>query len=85
MIPLIIGIGVFLMILERIIPDQKLPHVKGWWTRVIIINVIQLGIVILGSYTWDIWLKQFSLFSLSTHLNPAVGGIIAYFIITFVF
>jgi len=65
MIPLIIGIGVFFMILERIIPDQKLPRVKGWWTRVIIINALQLGIVVIGGYTWDIWLKKISLFSLS--------------------
>lgn len=85
MIPLIIGIGVFLMILERIIPDQKLPHVKGWWTRVIFINVIQLCIVILGSYSWDLWLKKVSLFSLSSHFSPVIGGLIGYFIITFVF
>ena len=85
MIPIIIGIGIFLMILERIIPDQKLPHVKGWWTRVIFINVIQLGIVILGSYSWDIWLKKISLFSLSNHLTPIMGGLVGYFIVTFIF
>lgn len=85
MIPIIIGIGIFLMILERIIPDQKLPHVKGWWTRVIFINVLQLGVVVLGSYTWDIWLKKFSLFSVSSYCNPFVGGMLAYLIVTFVF
>lgn len=85
MIPIIIGIGVFLIILERIIPDQKLPHVKGWWTRVILINVMQLGVVILGKYTWDTWLQGASLFHLSNYVNPAIGGLIAYFIITFVF
>jgi len=85
MIPIIIGLGLFFMILERLIPDQKLPHVKGWWTRVIIINLLQLGIVIIGSFTWDIWLKQYSLFSLSESLSPAVGGFLSYFIITFVF
>ncbi len=85
MIPVIIGIGIFLMILERIVPDQKLPHVKGWWTRVIFINILQLGVVILGSYTWDIWLKKVSLFSVSAHVSPVVGGLLAYFIITFVF
>lgn len=85
MIPLIIGIGISLMVLERIIPDQKLPHVKGWWTRVIIINVLQLGIVILGSYTWDIWLKKVSIFSLSQYVDPIIGGVIGYFIVTFVF
>jgi len=85
MIPIIVGIGVFFMILERIIPDQKLPHVKGWWTRVIIINILQLGIVVLGMYTWDIWLKKVSLFSMSDQLNPLVGGLLGYFIVTFVF
>jgi sterol desaturase/sphingolipid hydroxylase (fatty acid hydroxylase superfamily) len=85
MIPIIIGIGLGLMILERIIPDQKLPHIKGWWTRVIIINILQLGVVILGSYTWDVWLKKTSLFHLSDHTSPAIGGLIAYFILTFIF
>ena len=73
------------MMLERLIPDQKLPHVPGWWTRVIIINVIQLGIVILASYTWDVWLKKVSLFSLSAHVNDFIGGLTAYIIVTFVF
>lgn len=85
MIAIVIGIGASLMILERIIPDQKLPHVQGWWTRVIIINLIQLGVVILGSFTWDIWLKKFSLFTLSEYCSPILGGFFAYFIITFVF
>jgi len=73
------------MLLERIIPDQKLPHVKGWWTRVILINVMQLGVIILGSYTWDIWLKKVSIFTLSDTVSPVVGGLLSYLIITFVF
>lgn len=85
MIPYILGIGAFLMILERIIPDQKLPHVKGWWTRVILLNGFQLGVIVLGAYTWDIWLQKFSLFHLSEITSPFVGGLIAYFITTFVF
>jgi len=85
MIPFIIAIGIFLMILERVIPDQKLPHVKGWWTRVIIINLLQLGVVILGSFTWDKWLQGASLFSISESVSPLAGGFLSYFIITFVF
>ena len=85
MILIIVGIGLFFIVLERIVPDQKLPHVKGWWTRVILINAMQLGVLILGGYTWDIWLKKASLFSLSEHVGPAIGGLIAYFIITFIF
>lgn len=85
MIYVVAGIGLALIILERLIPDQKLPHVKGWWTRVIVINAIQLGIVFLGMFTWDIWLKKVSLFQLSEYVGPVTGGFISYFIITFVF
>jgi sterol desaturase/sphingolipid hydroxylase (fatty acid hydroxylase superfamily) len=77
--------GLFLIILERIFPDQKLPYVKGWWLRVIIINVIQLGILFLGAYTWDRWLKEYAVFHLSDHLPSIAGGFLSYFIITFVF
>jgi sterol desaturase/sphingolipid hydroxylase (fatty acid hydroxylase superfamily) len=82
---IIVLTGLFLIILERIFPDQKLPKVKGWWTRVIIINIIQLGILFLGAYTWDRWLKQVALFHLSEDFPPILGGFISYFIITFVF
>ena len=85
MIPIIIAIGLFFMILERIVPDQKLPHVKGWWLRVIIINTLQLGVIILGSYTWDLWLQNISLFYFASAFSPALGGLLAYFIVTFVF
>lgn len=85
MLYIIVAIGILLMILERIIPDQKLPHVKGWWTRVVLINVVQLGIIFLGKRSWDIWLQQVSLFDLSGSLSPWAGGLFAYFITTFVF
>lgn len=85
MIYIVAGIGLALIILERLVPDQKLPHVKGWWTRVILINAVQLGIVFLGMFTWDIWLKKASLFQLSEYVAPVTGGFISYFIITFVF
>ena len=85
MIPVIIGIGLFFIILERLIPDQKLPHVKGWWARVVFINIIQIGIVILGSYTWDQWLKKTSLFHLSEHVSMIGGGLLGYLVVTFIF
>ena len=85
MVIYMIAIGVFLIILERIIPDQKLPHVPGWWTRVVILNVFQLGILFLGAVSWDRWLQRTSLLNLGDVVHPAVGGLIAYFVITFVF
>lgn len=85
MIIYIIAIGVSLMILERIIPDQKLPHVKGWWTRVIILNLFQIGILFLGKVTWDTWFYGRSLFHLPVQINEPLAGFIAYLVTTFVF
>lgn len=81
---IVVAIGLSLMVLERIIPDQKLPVVKGWWTRVIIINACQLGVIFLGALTWDNWFGNYSLFNFGS-LNPIIGGFISYIIITFVF
>ncbi|NQX92318.1 MAG: sterol desaturase family protein [Flavobacteriales bacterium] len=85
MIYVVAAIGLALIVLERIVPDQKLPHVKGWWTRVIIVNDIQLGVVLIGMISWDKWFQKASLFELSEHVGPVLGGFISYFIITFVF
>ena len=75
--------GCFL--LERLIPGWKLPEVPSWTIRVLAVNFIQLGVVTLAGYTWEIWLSQYSLFHLSNHVNPFLGGLIAYFIATFFF
>ena len=81
----IIVIGISLMALERIIPDQKLPHVKGWWPRVILLNLFQFGVLFLGKISWDIWFTGNSVFELSNKIIPLLSGLFAYFIITFVF
>src|SRR5690242_9993724 len=83
---IIIGSGLFfLMFLERKFPDQKLKNVPYWWPRVIFINFCQLGVVILGSYTWERWLNFPSLMNLQIYMNPLCGGILAYIINTWFF
>lgn len=73
------------MVLERIIPDQKLPIVKNWWWRVLFLNSVQLGIVILGALTWEQFFQSRSLFKLSTHLIPYQAGLVCYLIVVVVF
>lgn len=51
----------------------------------VLINGAQLCVVLLAGLTWERWLSWASLFQLSKHVSPAVGGLIAYFIATFVF
>ncbi len=80
----IIFLGVLLIILERIFPDQKLPKVKGWWIRVVIVNLFQLGIIFLGKMTWDIWFLDWQVLQFDP-LPSFLGGFLGYIVITFVF
>ena len=53
--------------------------------RVIGVNLVQIGIVLLACITWESVLSSASLFKLEDHVWPTVGGLIAYFIATFIF
>ena len=61
-------------VLERAIPGWKLPEVKTWPIRVLLINMVQLGVVILAGISWEVWLSSWSVFNLSDHVTPAVGA-----------
>ncbi len=71
--------------LERLVPGWTLPKVKTWPVRVVLVNVIQLGVVFLAGLTWEKWLSSISLFDLGQKMNPWAGGALAYFFATFVF
>ena len=85
MIGYLIGFGIAGMALERAIPGWKLPSVRTWPLRAVAINLAQVGVVVLAGISWDRWLSSASLFHLSEHVSPWVGGLIAYFIATFIF
>lgn len=75
----------FCFILERFFVGWRLPSVRTWPIRVLGINAIQILVVVLAGFTWENWLSHFSLLHLSQSLNPVAGGLVAYFIATFVF
>jgi len=35
----------------RVFPGRELPNSPGWYVRAVFLNVVQLGIVVLGGYT----------------------------------
>lgn len=72
-------------LLERLIPGWRLPRVRTWPARVLLINAVQLGVVVAAGFTWERWLSAGSLLHLSRHAGPAAGGLIAYVVATFVF
>jgi sterol desaturase/sphingolipid hydroxylase (fatty acid hydroxylase superfamily) len=81
----IIAIFAACFLLERAAPGWRLPNVRTWPLRVLLINAVQLAVVLLAGVTWERWASSWSLFHLSDFVNPAAGGVIAYFIATFVF
>ena len=85
MLLVLLGIFVACFLLERAAPGWPLPMVRTWPFRVLTINAIQLGVILLAGFTWERWLSHASVFHLSKSLSPAVGGVLAYFIATFVF
>jgi sterol desaturase/sphingolipid hydroxylase (fatty acid hydroxylase superfamily) len=85
MLILIFVIFAFCFVLERAKPGWKLPHVNTWPFRVLLINGVQLGVVLLASFTWERWLTRWSVYHLSDVVSPLIGGLIAYFIATFIF
>ena len=81
----VLSIFVLCLVAERLAPGWSLPQVKTWPLRVLAVNGVQLGVILLAGMSWERWLSSKSLFHLSQHVAPATGGLIAYFIATFIF
>lgn len=85
MLCFLIAIFCACFIVERLYPGWQLPPVRTWPVRVLAVNGIQIGVVLLAGVTWERWLQSASLFRLEAHLPPVAAGFVAYFIATFVF
>ncbi len=83
---IVIVVGIGFIILERVVPDQQLPHANGWWFRAIGINVCQLLVVVLGGMWWDVALQRFSIFEVGQLLQDVVlQGLCGYLVTTFIY
>ena len=78
-------IFIFCFLIERLKTGWVLPKVRTWWVRVVLINIAQLGVVLLAGVTWEHWFSAWSIFQLSDYVSNTLGGFIAYFIATFLF
>jgi sterol desaturase/sphingolipid hydroxylase (fatty acid hydroxylase superfamily) len=72
-------------VLERAFPGWRMPRVGTWPVRVVAINAVQLGVVMLAGITWERWFHRASIFGLGDALPAWATGLGAYFIATFVF
>ena len=65
MLGTIVAVFAGCFVLERIVPGWRLPHVRTWPARVIIIDAEQLGVVLLAGITWERWLAGHAMLDLS--------------------
>ncbi len=85
MIYMLIAVAAVCFVVERVWTGWELPKVRTWPVRVVVVNLIQVGVVFLAGVTWEKYARAYSLFHLSEHVSPVAGGVIAYVISTFVF
>lgn len=90
MILLLIAVAAGMILVERLWPAAELPQVRAWWWRVVLVNLLQLGILLLAGVTWDRWLQGVSAVSLAGWLGESAAGVaaqgaLAYFVSTFVY
>jgi sterol desaturase/sphingolipid hydroxylase (fatty acid hydroxylase superfamily) len=77
---LVSAIAVCLMVVEKLWPAAVLPKVRGWWARVIFVNLIQFAMVLLAGWFWDRWFQRWSIFHLSDAVGDVAAGPIAYLV-----
>lgn len=80
----IVSTAIFL-VLERLFPGRELPHSKGWYLRVLLINAGQLLITLATARIWIGLFGDVSLFHLADWNIPFIEGFIGWFIGTFFF
>src|SRR5262245_25172778 len=85
MLWILIAVAAGMIAVEKVWPAAELPAVRAWWARVIAVNLVQLGIVLVAGVTWDRWLASASLFQLRDHLGTAGQALAAYLVSTLIY
>lgn len=85
MLTLLIAIGLGFVVIERLRPSMELPSVHAWWPRVVLVNLVQLGIVILAGLSWDRWMAAASILRLQDEMTPWMQGTVAYLVASFIY
>lgn len=82
---LVIVSTVIFLVLERLFPGRELPHSKGWYVRVLLVNAGQLLITLATARVWIELFGDISLFHLADWDLPLVEGFVGWFVGTFFF
>ena len=81
---LVVFATIIFLVAERAFPGRELPEAKGWYRRALLVNLTQLGIILITARLW-IHLFGVSVFKLSSWNMPLAEGFVGWFIGTFFF
>lgn len=65
-------------------PARAFPRSRGWWTRALLLNLVQFASAWCGAITWDRWFEAASPWTLG-NLPPALQVLLGYLAITFIY
>lgn len=85
MIEYSLALAAALFVFERFKPGTRTDSSLGWYVRALLVNLLQLLVLILGAFTWNLWFESTALLSLDGQLPAYVSGFVAYFVFTFLF
>jgi sterol desaturase/sphingolipid hydroxylase (fatty acid hydroxylase superfamily) len=72
-------------ILERVRPGRPLPHVRGWYLRAALMNVMQVALIGAGGLVWNRFFRDNALLHLGNWSNSVLEGLFYWLVGTFVF
>jgi sterol desaturase/sphingolipid hydroxylase (fatty acid hydroxylase superfamily) len=82
----LVGIStVIFLVAERVFPGRDLPHVKGWYSRAVLVNLAQLVVTLATARLWITIFPDASLLHLSNWDAPLSEGFVGWFVGTFFF
>ncbi len=82
---LIFAIALAFFVAERLAPGRELPNSAGWYGRTLLLNLAQLGVVMLAGLSWNSWFAPLSALRIAHAMPAPAQGLLAWFIGTFVF
>ena len=83
MIPVIVlAVALVMMIVESRGPGRNWPNVRGWWSRALLLNAVQVGSVWIAGVGWNGWMLRHRPWS-ADGLGVNGGAVLGYLVITF--
>jgi sterol desaturase/sphingolipid hydroxylase (fatty acid hydroxylase superfamily) len=84
-IPLIVFcFAIVMIVIEKLSPGRNWPHVSGWWWRVTLLNVLQVGSIWIAGLFLKRWMMTHRAWA-TEEFGRIGAALFGYFILTFVY